>query len=218
MFVEKYTHIPILKYKNNNLELSRSNWNLKDFSNSLRKSSAFLVLSVVLISGTIAYQTASAQMEDSKTSVSILDIEPLFEQYENNLITPNEFAGKLEQLGWTEPAIRQALTLHKTWTDTDSLGAHAASPMVKGLDLLTLNEPKIESVSEQKEFVRQVENEHVDYDESETKSSQELVMPQEKPSSAASSDSIKDMMYGMIIAGVVLVAGLIIAAVKKEII
>jgi len=73
-------------------------------------------------------------------------------------------------------------------------------------------------VSEQKEFVRQVENEHVDYDEGETKSSQELVMPQEKPSSAASSDSIKDMMYGMIIAGVVLVAGLIIAAVKKEII
>jgi len=140
------------------------------------------------------------------------------EQYENNLITPNEFAGKLEQLGWTEPAIRQALTLHKTWTDTDSLGHHAASPMVKGVELLTLNEPKLESVSEQKEFVRQVENEHVDYDESETKSSQELVMSQEKPSSAASSDSIKDMMYGMIIAGVVIVAGLIVAAVKKEII
>jgi len=44
------------------------------------------------------------------------------------------------------------------------------------------------------------------------------VMSQEKPSSAASSESIKDMMYGMIIAGVVIVAGLIIAAVKKEII
>jgi len=73
-------------------------------------------------------------------------------------------------------------------------------------------------VSEPKEFVRQVENEHVDYDESETKSSQELVMSQEKASSAASSDYMKDMMYGMIIAGVVLVAGLIIAAVKKEII
>jgi len=166
------------------------------------------------MSGTIAYQTPPSYA----ASVSILDIEPLFEQYENNLITPNEFADKLEQLGWTEPAIRQALTLHKTWTDTDSLGSHAASPMVKGLELLTLNEPKIESVSEQKEFVRQVENEHVDYDESETKSSQELVMPQEKASSAASSDYMKDMMYGMIIAGVVLVAGLIIAAVKKEII
>jgi len=81
-----------------------------------------------------------------------------------------------------------------------------------------LNEPKLEFVSEQKEFVRQVENEHVDYDESETKSSQELVMSQEKASSTANSDSIKDMMYGMIIAGVVIVAGLIIAAVKKEII
>ncbi len=173
-----------------------------------------MVLSVVFMSGTIAYQTPPSYA----ASVSILDIEPLFEQYENNLITPNEFAGKLEQLGWTEPAIRQALTLHQEWTDTDSLGSHAASPMVKGVELLTLNEPKIESVSEQKEFVRQVENEHVDYDESETKSSQELVMSQEKPSSAASSDYMKDMMYGMIIAGVVLVAGLIIAAVKKEII
>jgi len=177
------------------------------------------------MSGTIAYQTASAQIEDSKTSVSILDIEPMFEQYENNLITPNEFADKLRQLGWTEPAVRQALTLHQEWTDTDSLGSHAASPMVKGVELLTLNEPKIvsvseqkEFVSEQKEFVRQVENEHVDYDEGETKSSQELVMPQEKASSPASSDSLKDMIFGMIIAGVVLVAGLIIAAVKKEII
>jgi len=166
------------------------------------------------MSGTIAYQTQPSYA----ASVSILDIEPLFEQYENNLITPNEFAGKLEQLGWTEPAIRQALTLHKTWTDTDSLGSHAASPMIKGVELLTLNEPKIESVSEPKEFVRQVENEHVNYDEGETKSSQELVMSQEKASSAASSESIKDMMYGMIIAGIVLVAGLIIAAVKKEII
>ncbi len=214
MFVGKYTHMPILKYKNNNLELSRSRWNLKAFSKTLSKSSAVLVLSVVFMSGTIAYQTPPSYA----ASVSILDIEPLFEQYEKNLITPNEFADKLEQLGWTEPAIRQALTLHKTWTDTDSLGSHAASPMVKGVELLTLNEPKIESVSEQKEFVRQVENEHVDYDEVETKSSQELVMPQEKPSSAASSDYMKDMMYGMIIAGVVLVAGLIIAAVKKEII
>jgi len=179
-----------------------------------------LVLSVVLISGTIAYQTASAQMEDSKTSVSILDIESLFEQYENDLITPNEFAGKLEQLGWTEPAIRQALTLHQEWTDTDSLGSHAASPMVKGVELLTLNEQKIEFVSEQKEsvLVKQVEKEYVDYNDGEAQSSQELVMSQEKASSAASSDSIKDMMYGMIIAGVVLVAGLIIAAVKKEII
>jgi len=200
--------------------LSRSRWNLKAFSKTISKSSAILVLSVVLISGTIAYQTASAQMEDSKTSVSILDIESLFEQYENDLITPNEFAGKLEQLGWTEPAIRQALTLHKTWTDMDSLGSHAASPMVKGVELLTLNEQKIEFVSEQKEYVpvKQVEKEYVNYDEGETQSSQELVMPQEKASSAASSDSIKDMMYGMIIAGVVLVAGLIIAAVKKEII
>jgi len=200
--------------------LSQSYRNLKAFSNSFRKSSAILVLSVVLISGTIAYQTASAQMEDSKTSVSILDIESLFTQYENDLITPNEFAGKLAQLGWTEPAIRQALTLHQEWTDTDSLGHHAASPMVKGVELLTLNEPKLEFVSEQKEYVpvKQVEKEYVNYDESETKSSQELVISQEKPSSAASSDSIKDMMYGMIIAGVVLVAGLIIAAVKKEII
>jgi len=173
-----------------------------------------LVLSVVFMSGTIAYQTPPSYA----ASVSILDIEPLFEQYEKNLITPNEFAEKLRQLGWTEPAIRQGLTLHKTWTDTDSLGSHAASPMVKGIELLTLNEPKLESVSEQKEFVRQVENEHVDYDESETKSSQELVMSQEKPSSAASSDYMKDMMYGMIIAGVVIVAGLIVAAVKKEII
>ncbi len=194
--------------------MNRSRWNLKSFSKTLSKSSAVLVLSVVFMSGTIAYQTPPSYA----ASVSILDIESLFTQYENNLITPNEFAGKLEQLGWTEPAIRQALTLHKTWTDTDSLGSHAASPMVKGVELLTLNEPKIESVSEQKEFVRQVENEHVDYDEVETKSSQELVMPQEKPSSAASSDYMKDMMYGMIIAGVVLVAGLIIAAVKKEII
>ncbi len=214
MFVGKYTHMPILKYKNNNLELSRSRWNLKAFSKTLSKSSAVLVLSVVFMSGTIAYQTPPSYA----ASVSILDIEPLFEQYEKNLITPNEFADKLEQLGWTEPAIRQALTLHKTWTDTDSLGSHAASPMVKGVELLTLIEPKIESVSEQKELVRQDENEHVDYDEGETKSSQELVMPQEKPSSAASSDYMKDMMYGMIIAGVVLVAGLIIAAVKKEII
>ncbi len=166
------------------------------------------------MSGTIAYQTPPSYA----ASVSILDIESLFEQYENNLITSDEFAGKLKQLGWDDPAIRQALTLHQDWTDTDSLGSHAASPMVKGLELLTLNEPKIESVSEQKEFVRQVENEHVDYDEVETKSSQELVMPQEKASSAASSYSIKDMMYGMIIAGVVIVAGLIIAAVKKEII
>jgi len=194
--------------------LNRSRWNLKSFSKTLSKSSAVLVLSVVFMSGTIAYQTPPSYA----ASVSILDIEPLFEQYEKNLITPNEFAGKLEQLGWTEPAIRQALTLHKTWTDTDSLGSHAASPMVKGVELLTLNEPKIESVSEPKEFVRQVENEHVDYDEVETKSSQELVMSQEKPSSTANSDSLKDMMYGMIIAGVVLVAGLIIAAVKKEII
>ncbi len=166
------------------------------------------------MSGTIAYQTPPSYA----ASVSILDIESLFEQYENNLITSDEFAGKLKQLGWTEPAIRQALTLHQEWTDTDSLGSHAASPMVKGVELLTLNEPKIESVSEPKEFVRQVENEHVDYDDGETKSSQELVMPQEKASSAANSDSIKDMMYGMIIAGVVIVAGLIIAAVKKEII
>jgi len=166
------------------------------------------------MSGTIAYQTPPSYA----ASVSILDIESLFTQYENNLITPNEFAGKLEQLGWTEPAIRQALTLHQEWTDTDSLGSHAASPMVKGVELLTLNEPKLESVSEQKEFVRQVENEHVDYDDGEAQSSQELVMPQEKPSSAASSDYMKDMIYGMIIAGVVLVAGLIIAAVKKEII
>ena len=202
--------------------MSRSRWNLKSFSKTLSKSSAVLVLSVVLISGTIAYQTSPSYAE----SVSILDIESLFEQYENNLITSDEFAGKLEQLGWTEPAIRQALTLHQEWIDTDSLGSHAASPMVKGVELLTLNEPKIESVSEQKELVRhvekesvkQVENEHVDYDESGTKSSQELVMSQEKASSAASSESIKDMMYVMIIAGVVIVAGLIIAAVKKEII
>jgi len=202
--------------------LSRSRWNLKSFSKTLSKSSAVLVLSVVLISGTIAYQTSPSYAE----SVSILDIESLFEQYENNLITSDEFAGKLEQLGWTEPAIRQALTLHQEWIDTDSLGSHAASPMVKGVELLTLNKPKIESVSEQKELVRhvekesvkQVENEHVDYDESGTKSSQELVMSQEKASSAASSESIKDMMYVMIIAGVVIVAGLIIAAVKKEII
>ena len=202
--------------------MSRSRWNLKSFSKTLSKSSAVLVLSVVLISVTIAYQTSPSYAE----SVSILDIESLFEQYENNLITSDEFAGKLEQLGWTEPAIRQALTLHQEWIDTDSLGSHAASPMVKGVELLTLNEPKIESVSEQKELVRhvekesvkQVENEHVDYDESGTKSSQELVMSQEKASSAASSESIKDMMYVMIIAGVVIVAGLIIAAVKKEII
>ncbi len=173
-----------------------------------------MVLSVVFMSGTVAYQTSPSYAE----SVSILDIESLFEQYEYNLITSDEFAGKLKQLGWDDPAIRQALTLHQEWTDTDSLGSHAASPMVKGVELLTLNEPKLESVSEQKEFVRQVENEHVDYDESETQSSQELVMSQEKASSAASSDYMKDMMYGMIIAGVVLVAGLIIAAVKKEII
>ncbi len=210
MFVEKYTHIPILKYKNNNLELSRSRWNLKTFLKTLSKSSAVLVLSVVFMSGTIAYQTPPSYA----ASVSILDIESLFEQYENNLITSDEFAGKLKQLGWDDPAIRQALTLHQEWTDTDS----AASPMVKGVELLTLNEQKIESVSEPKEFVRQVENEHVDYDEGETKSSQELVMPQEKASSTANSDSLKDMIYGMIIAGVVLVAGLIIAAVKKEII
>jgi len=194
--------------------LNHSRWNLKSFSKTLSKSSAVLVLSVVFMSGTIAYQTSPSYA----ASVSILDIESLFEQYENNLITSDEFAGKLAQLGWTEPAIRQALTLHQEWTDTDSLGSHAASPMVKGVELLTLNEPKLEFVSEQKEFVRQVENEHVDYDESETKSSQELVMAQEKASSAASSDYMKDMMYGMIIAGVVLVAGLIIAAVKKEII
>ena len=194
--------------------MNHSRWNLKSFSKTLSKSSAVLVLSVVLISGTVAYQTSPSYAE----SVSILDIESLFEQYENNLITSDEFAGKLKQLGWDDPAIRQALTLHQEWTDTDSLGSHAASPMVKGLVLLTLNEPKIESVSEQKEFVRQVENEHVDYDESETKSSQELVMSQEKESSTANSDYMKDMMYGMIIAGVVIVAGLIIAAVKKEII
>jgi len=196
------------------MELNHSRWNLKSFSKTLSKSSAVLVLSVVFMSGTIAYQTSPSYA----ASVSILDIESLFEQYENNLITSDEFAGKLKQLGWDDPAIRQALTLHQEWTDTDSLGSHAASPMVKGLELLTLNEPKIESVSEQKEFVRQVENEHVDYDESETKSSQELVMPQEKESSTANSDYMKDMMYGMIIAGVVIVAGLIIAAVKKEII
>ncbi len=204
------------------MELSSSRWNLKAFSKTLSKSSAVLVLSVVFMSGTIAYQTPPSYA----ASVSILDIESLFEQYENNLITSDEFAGKLKQLGWDDPAIRQALTLHQEWTDTDSLGSHAASPMVKGVELLTLNEPKIESVSEQKELVRhvekesvkQVEKEYVDYDESETKSSQELVMPQEKPSSAASSESIKDMMYVMIIAGVVIVAGLIIAAVKKEII
>jgi len=194
--------------------LNHSRWNLKSFSKTLSKSSAVLVLSFVLISGTVAYQTSPSYAE----SVSILDIESLFIQYENDLITSDEFAGKLKQLGWDDPAIRQALTLHQEWTDTDSLGHHAASPMVKGVELLTLNEQKIESVSEPKEFVRQVENEHVDYDEGETKSSQELVMPQEKASSAASSYSIKDMMYGMIIAGVVIVAGLIIAAVKKEII
>ena len=216
MFVEKYTHIPILKYKNNNLELSHSSWNLKAFSKTLSKSSAVLVLSVVFMSGTIAYQTPPSYA----ASVSLLDIESLFEQYEKNLITPNEFADKLEQLRWDDHTIRKALTLHQDWTDTDSLGHHAASPMVKGVELLTLNEPKIEFVSEQKEYVpvKQVEKEYVNYDEGETKSSQELVMSQEKPSSAASSDSIKDMMYGMIIAGVVLVAGLIIAAVKKEII
>ena len=157
-------------------------------------------------------------MEDSKTNVSILDIELLFRQYEYNEITANEFAQKLKQLGWTEPAIRQGLTLHQKWTDTDSLGHHAASPMVKGLELLTLNEPKIESVSEQKELVRQVEKEYVDYDEGETKSSQELMMSQEKPSSLASSDSLKDIVFGIIIAGVVLVAGLMVALVKKEII
>lgn len=196
------------------MELNHSRWNLTSFSKTLSKSSAVLVLSVVFMSGTIAYQTSPSYA----ASVSILDIESLFEQYENNLITSDEFAGKLKQLGWDDPAIRQALTLHQEWTDTDSLGSHAASPMVKGLELLTLNEPKIESVSEQKEFVRQVENEHVDYDESETKSSQELMMSQEKESSTANSDYMKDMMYGMIIAGVVIVAGLIIAAVKKEII
>jgi len=87
MFVEKYTHIPILKYKNNNLELSNSRWNLKAFSKTLSKSSAVLVLSVVFMSGTIAYQTPPSYA----ASVSILDIEPLFEQYEMNLITPNEF-------------------------------------------------------------------------------------------------------------------------------
>ena len=152
----------------------------------------------------------------------------MFEQYEKNLISPNEFTDKLRQLGWTEPAIRQALTLHKTWTDTDSLGHHAASPMVKGTELLTLNEPKSELTSAYndpgKQLVREyvdyneVEKESVDYDEVETKSSQELVMSQEKSSSAASSDSIKDMIYGMVIAGVVLVSGLIVALVKKEII
>jgi len=198
------------------MELSRSRWNLKAFSKTLSKSSAVLVLSVVFMSGTIAYQTPPSYA----ASVSILDIESLFTQYENNLITPNEFAGKLEQLGWTEPAIRQALTLHQEWTDTDSLGSHAASPMVKGVELLTLNEPKLEFVSEQKEsvLVKQVEKEFVDYNDGETQSSQELVISQEKPSSSASSDSLKDMIFGMIIAGVVLVAGLIIAAVKKEII
>ena len=86
-------------------------------------------------------------------------------------------------------------------------------------------------MSEQKEPAKQVKKENVNYDTSEPKSTQELVMSQDKSSSLASSDSPpdkssslvssdspQDIVQGVIVAGVILGALLMVALVKKGII
>ncbi len=149
---------------------------------------------------------------------SIADINLLFTQYENNLVSSIEFEQKLKSVGWDDNDIHRAYVSVKQWTDSDSLGKYAAPSNIDGLDLLTLSDQKTQFVSEQKEPAKQVKKENVNYDKSEPKSTQQLVMSQEKSSSLASSDSPQDSVYGMIIAGVILAAGLMVAFVKKGII
>jgi len=149
---------------------------------------------------------------------SIADIELLFTQYEIGLVSTTEFEQKLKSVGWDDNAIHRAYVSMKQWTDSDSLGKYAAPSYIDGLDLLTLSDQKIQYVSEQKEPVKLVKKENVNYDKSEPKTTQQLVISQEKSSSLASSDSPQDIVQGVIIAGVVLGAALMVALVKKGII
>ncbi len=162
---------------------------------------------------------------------SIADINLLFTQYENGLVSSIEFEQNLKSVGWDDNAIRRAYVTMNQWTDTDSLGKYAAPSNIDGLDLLTLSDQKTQFVSEQKEPAKQVKKENVNYDTSEPKSTQELVMSQEKSSSLASSDSPpdkssslvssdspQDIVQGVIVAGVILGALLMVALVKKGII
>ena len=142
----------------------------------------------------------------------------LFTQYENGLVSSIEFEQKLKSVGWDDNAIRRAYVTMKQWTDTDSLGKHAAPSNIDGLDLLSLSDQKTQYVSEEKVPAKQVKKENVNYDKSEPKSTQQLVVSQEKASSLGDSDSPQDMVSGMIIAIVVLGAALIVALVKKGII
>jgi len=159
-----------------------------------------------------------SQLPGRTADFSIADIELLFTQYENNLVSSIEFEQKLKSVGWDDNAIHRAYVTMKQWTDTDSLGKHAAPSNIDGLDLLSLSDQKTQYVSEQKEPAKQVKKENVNYDKSEPKSTQQLVVSQEKASSLGDSDSPQDMVSGMIIAIVVLGAALIVALVKKGII
>jgi len=139
---------------------------------------------------------------------SIADINLLFTQYENDLVSAAEFEQKLKSVGWDDRAIHRAFVSLNQWTDTDSLGKYAAPSNIDGLDLLTLSDQKTQFVSEQKEPTKQVKKENVNYDKSEPKTTQQLVTSQEKASSLGDSDSPQDMLSGMIIAIVVLGADL----------
>jgi len=132
----------------------------------------------------------------------------LFTQYEKNLITEEQFIQKLKERAWTDLAIQKALASLKKWTDTDVGGIYSGSRVI---DLTPVE------VNVQKVGFEEVQKEHVD-DGQDTKSSEELVMAEEKLPSQTSSDSSQDIVQGVIIASVVLGAALMVALVKKGII
>lgn len=161
--------------------------------------------------------TESSYSLSSTPYSSIADIDLLFLQYENGLISATQFAEQLQKFGWNSDSIRKAFASinQGQWTDVDSLSAHNAAKLkVNGLELLT--KPKLQLVSEQN--VNQVEKENVGYDEGKAKTTQTLGISQETSLSLTSSDFPQDIVYGMVIAGIALVSILVIALVKNGII
>jgi len=162
--------------------------------------------------------TESNYVLSSTPYTSVGDIDLLFLQYENGLISATQFAEQLQKFGWNSDSIRKAFaTINQgQWQDANSIGTHSASKLVNGLELLT--KPKLQFVSEQNEPLNQGEKENVGYDEDKTTSTQKLGLSQEKSSSLTSSDFPQDLVYGIVIAGIALVSILVIALVKNGII
>ena len=154
---------------------------------------------------TLTFTVTEPSPQDTETQ-HIEDL--LFTQYEKNLITEEQFIQKLKERAWTDLAIQKALASLKKWTDTDMGGVYSGSRVI---DLTPVE------VNVQKVGFEEVQKEHVD-DGQDTKTTEGLVMAEEKLPSQISSDSSQDLVYGVIIAAAVLVIGLMIAFVKKGII